>query len=565
MGYPLGARWLEEAQREIQARPPEELRAAADGAQRVYQNAKLPSYLRWRYPELPLLSAAGHTYPVAVFPAPAHQVNHPESVLTKPLRRQRQPDESLIPASARYRAAALRLGMEPYDRPSFTMRRLEVGSSIHMECELGSYLRMLDTCEEFAWELFEQAHHLTGPSTAELIAFDKRLVSRGRLHKAVPNPARTGDHRSVGVAISAPIAYRTKNGISFLVRRRGTRSVAVDAGLFHVFPSFMFQPATVHLDEEHSVIHNFWREYLEELFNRPEPEGELDWRYFYGDNRLEPLSSLIRDGHAHVYFTGVAVNLLNLRPEICLLIWIDSLSWFERHTDPGNPGLRFSFNSEVMPVTEMASSAERAVSAIQYRRDEKAFLSEARLQPWDLVPVGAAALWLGKRMLDNLGVNPSGVNAIQSVGIQSSRVVLWIQTSANGKVDEPTPSALELEDLVANGGTDLVVDEPRRMFYARGVEHRFTDFSPIARKAIWLALVHTGKSFSYDDLAKLSCLPKDEKSILRKYPNAARTAFDTMLGIKIVSLGKQETYYVDKNWPWTWIRLDQDVGQSRLL
>jgi hypothetical protein len=165
----------------------------------------------------------------------------------------------------------------------------------------------------------------------------------------------------------------------------------------------MFQPATGYLDEEFSVIHNFEREYLEELFNRPEPEEtEGDWQYFYGDSRLRYLRSLIATGKAALLFTGLAVNLLNLRPEICLLLLIKDPQWYAHHRRNPHDKQRFKFNDEWLRVAEMAHNAQTAVARIKYCRDDTELFLAARLKPSDLVPPGAAALWLGKRVLDEV-------------------------------------------------------------------------------------------------------------------------------------------------------------------
>jgi hypothetical protein len=410
-GYELGKSLMKKAAEVYSKYSAEKARQLMQHAQKAYQNPYLPSYLRWKYPQAPLLSAAGQTYPVAIYPAPTTQRTDLDSVLCRPLRRMRQRDDDLLPQSSKYRALAHRLGLDPYDRPCFTMIQMHQSPTLALECGLGSYLRALDTCDEFAWEIFCNHEKLTGESPTLFERFDNHLLFRSRLHSAVDDPVCDGQRRSAAVAVSTLIAFYDDERLTLLLKRR-SKTVAVHSGMVHVIPSFMFQPATSYLDEEFSVVHNFEREYLEELFNRAEPEeSEGDWQYFYGDSRLRYLRSLIANGNATLLFTGLAVNLLNLRPEICLLLLIKDPEWYAHHRRNPDGDERFKFNDEWLRVTDMPHNAQTAVARIKYCQDDAEFLSNARLKSWDLVPPGAAALWLGKRVLDDILQRPRALQA----------------------------------------------------------------------------------------------------------------------------------------------------------
>lgn len=172
VGYKLGKALFDKASRLYSGYREERARSLMQSAQRAYRNPFLVPYLRWKYPDKDLLRAAGHEYPVAIYPAPEAQLLTPESILERPIRRTRQPDHRLLPGSAKYRALAHRLGLKHYDRPCFTMRRITSTSTINIECELGSYLRALDTCDEFAWQLFVQHERLRGNTPADFETFD---------------------------------------------------------------------------------------------------------------------------------------------------------------------------------------------------------------------------------------------------------------------------------------------------------------------------------------------------------------------------------------------------------
>jgi hypothetical protein len=79
-----------------------------------------------------------------------------------------------------------------------------------------------------------------------------------------------------------------------------------------------------------------------------------------------------------LYLSGVAVNLLNLRPEICTLLVID---------DPGplTPNHEFLPGLARVPVASDAS-----------------LIRALHLHPGSITPPGAAALFLGTRLLRSL-------------------------------------------------------------------------------------------------------------------------------------------------------------------
>lgn len=401
--YESGKRLLEEARAWASSISSDRAADLLSHAQQGYRNQHLARFLSWLYPDAPLLTRSGHTYPVAAFPSSPEQSGDVDSILKRPVLLTQQDQSTLLPGSARYRALAAKHGLAQYNRPCFTMKSLQTVGTLQMDCELGGYLQALDTCDELDWELKSRHELLTGATPAHMQTFWDKLALRRRLHAAVANPVINGSRRHAAIAVSTLLAFRQDDDIQLLIRRRGPTSVAVHVGMVHVVPSFMFQPATCGLEDEFSVCHNFYREYLEELFNRPEPETqEGDAHYFYGDPRLQYLRSLMERGVATFHLSGVAVNLLNLRPEICTLMLINTPEWYERHRQAAMYEERFHYCDEWMPVTQMGETAARAVSKLKYVSDDATLLGQAGIQPWELVPPGAAALWLGKSVLDRV-------------------------------------------------------------------------------------------------------------------------------------------------------------------
>jgi hypothetical protein len=75
------------------------------------------------------------------------------------------------------------------------------------------------------------------------------------------------------------------------------------------------------------------REFVEELYGVEELEtgdGRVDPQAIYHRREARLLSDLLGAGDAALLYSGVAVNLLALRPEICTVLLIDDPGWWER-------------------------------------------------------------------------------------------------------------------------------------------------------------------------------------------------------------------------------------------
>jgi len=81
-------------------------------------------------------------------------------------------------------------------------------------------------------------------------------------------------------------------------------------------------------------------------------DGRIDTEAIYHRREARLLTGMLESGAARLLYTGIAVNLLALRPEICTLLVIDDPSWFE--TESGEirfcgKYLRQSDRTELMP------------------------------------------------------------------------------------------------------------------------------------------------------------------------------------------------------------------------
>ncbi len=209
-----------------------------------------------------------------------------------------------------------RLGL--FNGQIFALRRLRIRPVLSLETRLGWYFDSLNTSESLELDL---------------------LAGR-------PHPPRfthlNGEGRTAGIGVATLTALRTARGFELLLGRVAAKSMPHRAGRLHVIPSGMFAPP-------YSVTANVENELREELG--------------------------LSLAAGRLYLSGAAVNLLNLRPEVCTLFVVD---------DPGKLHPNAEFEPRLLRVP-LASDARLAESL--------------DLHPGSIVPPGAAALFLGVRLI----------------------------------------------------------------------------------------------------------------------------------------------------------------------
>ena len=368
-------------------------------AHESFKNPFLSRFLSWKYSHHNVLNVSGTIYPVVVFPTPKYQERDLESILSKALHRSVHDPEKFVVVDPHFRALAGELGLPLVNRITYTMARLNYGGKLQLLCELGYYYYTLDTCFSLYWEILSNLDSLVESGQDNFRRFDEELKLRQVLHEVVGDPVTDGSRRSVAIGISTLIAYNDGKGIKLWVKRRSMQGVAVYPGLVNVLPSGMFQPLVCSFDEEFSIRHNLYREYLEEIFDRPEVYGEEAYDYFYEDTRLERLFKLVGRGQAELFLTGVAVDLLSLRPEICTLLLIGTPEWFGYHSKAAQEQERFKLSLEFMKGSADRGPLEGQVTPIPFSRDDRDLLQYKFLSPFDITPSGAGAFWLGVNKL----------------------------------------------------------------------------------------------------------------------------------------------------------------------
>jgi hypothetical protein len=366
-------------------------------------NVGIYDYLHWLYKNScnkNILSYKGWVFPIAMFLAPKHQRSNLESVLEGlDTESDDTIDNVFEKIGRRYIQILMNSPKKPWDDPTFKMQTLHFEPDIKLSCSIGGYFNALKSCDILELELLSQFSKFL-PSYREFYRFMDRLPLRRHLHSK-GNPLEEALGRSPAIAISTLIIFREQKEYKALIRERSDK-VAVHQKLLHVVPSFMFQPVLGHFREEYSVKHNIFREYLEEVIGkgeleRPSEQGFYGFDFFYENPNLLYLRELEERGDAKFFFTGVAINLLNLRPEICTLLVITNPEWIINQRrgsklkayqlDPIRINWEFQ-NDDHLDGIKFEKIASIGLT-------DELVVPENLFKPYNWVPPGAAAFLLG--------------------------------------------------------------------------------------------------------------------------------------------------------------------------
>ncbi len=318
-------------------------------------------YLGWKYGEERLLSRAGCVYAAVCYRAPQKDV---ESVLGSL-------DASPAVGTSENAVSRLALLVDPRltNGHIYVMRQFWPRPRLTMDCAPGRYFGMLDTCSAIEVEL--RAAICNGERQPATL--DGKLRLRHAAHTAAGgDPITSGVGRDAAIGLSMLVACRTGDGYRMRLAPRGNGGLGLGCGQLHVVPSGMFDFADARRD--YHIGAKLREEYAEELFGKADPA-------------LEYLDALLRTGDAQLFLTGVAMDLLNLRPEICTLLVIHTPEWFEQ-------ARQARLNDEFLPET-VTSGFHGWVRLAS----DQVMIQEAGLVPERMIPPGAAAFWMGVDVL----------------------------------------------------------------------------------------------------------------------------------------------------------------------
>jgi len=272
-------------------------------------------------------------------------------------------------------------------KPASDAEDFLAGDRLH--CTVGSYFDTVNTCTILEAEL-EQAI-ATLPLDASPQDCYQALPLRQKLHgdrrgQEALQDAWTGHNRSAAIAISCCFVVNvssetdSKDEYRYFLHQRSAQ-VAEGAGQYHIVPSMIFQPTSVDPfnQQSYNLEATILREVAEELFDHEEGEQTVN---LYPE--IADLQALLVNGGATLLITGVAMDLLCLRPEFLALLWIRDRTWFERH----GSSLKFS-QHEYTPNSTIQESSRDIT-------DPQPFQETGEFAPHCCVAAGAASALLAR-------------------------------------------------------------------------------------------------------------------------------------------------------------------------
>ena len=366
----------------------------------VLKDPRLAESLSLMYPDHRLLTRCDLTYPVAILSTAKRPVlprHDPIFSASEPFANL---PVGLCASSSEYREFRKAMGKVTESGETYRMKTfVENNGSPTLDCQIGTYFDSLDSSDCLQWEL-QKVFSSRWPDMTRADLFDS-LPLRRKLQERVGDPVTNGDCRSAGVAVSVLTVYPENERYAFWLRWRPEDAPNPDQ--LHVIPSFWFQPEQGRWPEEFCLTHNVKREFFEELFNVKAPP-DVQWNWFYGRPPVIDLTEMLDEGRAELWITGICVNLLNLRPEVCALLLIRDKEWAKRNSDPGlGPDNFLKLNDEFESERARMRRRGRAVP-VDYSNlhTDKELLSATGLIPSGTVPPGAAAFWMGVDLLREL-------------------------------------------------------------------------------------------------------------------------------------------------------------------
>jgi hypothetical protein len=256
---------------------------------------------------------------------------------------------------------------------------------------LTTYGSCLSSQDALEWELLSKMSGFMreGPPY-EWTRLDEKLEKRSTIESLGKQYLLNNAGRYNAIAISTLIVHRDENGEYRVVLGKRSEQTGAHPGLFHVIPACMFQPELGDPYAEWDVLHNVFKEYGEELFSMVLNKKAIDPRYFYEEwPCVANLRKALKEGKAVFSLTGLVINLLNLRPEICTLLLVKDASWWSEQRR------RMRTNWEYASPQEVYNTYGRKCTELSLDNIEEEYVKYFGYTAGMWVPPGLAALWLG--------------------------------------------------------------------------------------------------------------------------------------------------------------------------
>lgn len=280
----------------------------------------MTDYLQHLYQCVPY-THAGIEYPVTVYYPSGAQMLDVDSILDPYLPQAESKDYAIYDYSYLHNLQNSKPSL--FNGRIFTLHFIRP-KPLKIRGALGYYYDMLATCIALENELYAAIEDgwMLAPNRAQY-----------HRHVTPQDAILRGDRRSAGIGISTLVVFNHAGTYKAMLAVR-SNNTAFDSNMYHVLPAMMFQPSSPNFDNaaEWSIRLQVMREVLEELFNMPENRAPERWDFFYEHPAYVYLQDLMAQGKAHLYLSGLTLNLVTLRPEITTLLLIQEPEWFERIT-----------------------------------------------------------------------------------------------------------------------------------------------------------------------------------------------------------------------------------------
>lgn len=301
---------------------------------RALQDNTFPKYLSWlaeRVYHRNTLNVGEKSFPASIFPSRFNQENNFSELLgaLSSSESTALPEVFAEPGKI-YLETLQQRSPGLWNGPTYCMSSLDLQNGLQLECKTGNYFDALVSCDLLEFELLT-AFGDKAPHFNDYASFTDSLQLRSALHQR-GNPLLQDCGRSAAIGISTSVLHRSRDGWRMLLRTCAPK-IADEQHQLHVVPSGMMQP---HGDvlRDYSLLPTVYREYIEEVWLEEEAaakEGDLE--SLLQIPRLDNLHSMLSSGKAILQFTGIAADLLKLRPEICMQLILTDSQWYEELCD----------------------------------------------------------------------------------------------------------------------------------------------------------------------------------------------------------------------------------------
>jgi hypothetical protein len=363
------------------------------------------------YPMFQPIEVFDSVWPMAALPAAeAEWRTNDLSICLGPLKQGRTPSATRYPddnyLEGRKKFAELvekaKTNRFMWNGPTFEFDSLSVdsGGEHRIACRLGRYFPMSISCDGLEHELVKR---LAGDPDSPAPLND--LPARRWAHDMAGQlgPFYDGKGRSAAVSVATTILMATKEGGWKVLLAPRSAEVAAHAYFNHVLPSGIFQPLDwdeVELQDEYSVERVMLREYSEELYNNESLDvGSGVLSDVYAESEVERLLQEREDGALEIYYTGISLNLLTLRHEICTMILVNDHEWLRREYRRAHKARRMIYGWEVLDKRE-GVAVERYGRSLHLDTDFSPVNDPMRaaVLPGALIGNAAASMYLAFRV-----------------------------------------------------------------------------------------------------------------------------------------------------------------------